>query len=80
MTLLISVFAAVLCTVLWYRKDPGDDMKVGVLCWMYWGASLMWLVDAVFAYAGLGAAYFTPCIWACRRWPWAWWSGWLFCW
>ena len=27
---------------------------------MFWGASLMWLVDAVFAYAEQGAACFTP--------------------
>ena len=27
---------------------------------MYWGASLMWLVDAIFEYAELKAAYFTP--------------------
>ena len=35
-------------------------MKVGVLCWLYWGASLMWLIDAVFEYIELGAEYFTP--------------------
>ncbi len=27
---------------------------------MYWGASFMWLADAIFEYAELGAAYFTP--------------------
>ena len=27
---------------------------------MFWGASLMWLGDAIFEYAELGAAYFTP--------------------
>jgi hypothetical protein len=35
-------------------------MKTGVLCLMYWGASLMWLVDAVVEYFELGAEYFTP--------------------
>ena len=35
-------------------------MKVGILCWLYWGASLMWLIDAVFEYIELGAEYFTP--------------------
>ena len=35
-------------------------MMMGALCWMYWGASLMWLADAVFEYAELGAAYFAP--------------------
>ena len=60
MTLLITVLAAVVCTVIWYLRTPRSVMKLGVLCWMYWGASLMWLVDAVFAYMELGAAYFTP--------------------
>ena len=60
MTLLVSVFAAVISTVVWYRRAPDDDMKVGVLCWMFWGASLMWLVDAIFEFAELKAAYFTP--------------------
>ena len=59
MTLLITVLAAVVATVKWYtRKD--DSMQLGLLCCLYWGASLMWLVDAVFEYAELGAEYFTP--------------------
>lgn len=60
MTLLTTVFAAAICTILWYRSAPNDDMKLGVLCFLYWGASLMWLVDAVFEYAELQAAFFTP--------------------
>lgn len=59
MTLLITVFAAVFATAKWYqRKD--DSMQLGVLCFLYWGASIMWLVDAIFEYAELGAGYFTP--------------------
>lgn len=61
MTLLITVFAAVITTVKWYvRKD--DSMKLGILLFMFWGASIMWLVDALFEYAELGAAYFTPAL------------------
>ena len=60
MTLLTAVFAAVICTVLWYVNAPKGGLRLGVLCWLYWGASLMWLVDAVFEYAEIGAAYFTP--------------------
>ena len=60
MTLLTAVFAAVVTTVIWYKKAPNDEMKISVLCWMYWGASLMWLVDAIFEYAELREAYFTP--------------------
>ena len=60
MTLLTTVFAAVFCTVLWYQKASARELKVGILCWMFWGASLMWLGDAILEYAELGAAYFTP--------------------
>ena len=60
MTLLITVFAAVISTAVWYKNAPDDSMKVGILCWLYWGASLMWFVDAIFEYAELRAAYFTP--------------------
>lgn len=60
MTLLTTVFAAVISTVVWYKHAPHDEMKVGILCWMFWGASLMWLVDAIFEYVEIGAKYFTP--------------------
>lgn len=60
MTLLITVFAAVISTAVWYRNAPDSQMKVGVLCWMYWGASLMWFIDAVFEYVDIREAYFTP--------------------
>lgn len=60
MTLLTTVFAAVTATVIWYKNAPESVMKVGILCWMYWGASLMWFVDAVFEYIDLREAYFTP--------------------
>lgn len=59
MTLLITVFAAVIATVIWYRRDD-DSMKLGILLFLYWGASLMWLVDAIFEYAELKADYFAP--------------------
>ncbi len=62
MTLLISVFAAVITTVIWYRSSEKSEMKVGMLMWMFWGASIMWLVDAIFEYAELGAEYFAPAL------------------
>ena len=60
MTLLITVFAAVISTAVWYKSEKARELRVGVLCWMFWGASLMWLVDAVFEYAELKAEYFAP--------------------
>lgn len=61
MTLLITVFAAVISTIVWYnRKD--DTMRLGTLCFLFWGASIMWLVDALFEYAELEADYFAPAL------------------
>ncbi len=60
MTLLTTVFAAIICTVLWYKRAPQDEMKLSVLCFLYWGASIMWFVDAIYEYAELKAAFFTP--------------------
>lgn len=60
MTLLTTVFAAIICTVIWYRNAPESQMHVGILCWMYWGASLMWFIDALFEYAQIREAYFSP--------------------
>ena len=62
MTLLITVFAAVICTAIWYKTAPKSEMNLGILCWMFWGASIMWLVDAIFEYAELKAEYFTPAL------------------
>ena len=47
MTLLIAVFAAVITTIIWYTNDKRSQLKLGTLALMYWGASLMWMVDAV---------------------------------
>lgn len=60
MTLLTTVFAAIICTIIWYKKLPDTTMKLGTLCLMYWGASLMWLIDAFFEYAELREDYFNP--------------------
>lgn len=60
MTLLITVFAAVIATLVWYTRKDLRDLKIGILCFMFWGASLMWLGDAIFEYSKLQADYFTP--------------------
>lgn len=62
MTLLITILAAVVSTIVWYVSENARKMKIGVLCYMYWGASLMWLVDSIFEYAELGAEYFSPAV------------------
>ncbi len=60
MTLLTTVFAAIVSTIVWYRSASRSEMRLGTLCLMYWGASLMWFVDAIFEYAELQAEYFAP--------------------
>ena len=59
MTLLITVFAAIIVTFKWYtRKD--DTLQLGMLALMFWGASIMWFVDAIFEFVELKSEYFTP--------------------
>lgn len=60
MTLLISIFAAVVSTLVWYVSDKAKLLNTSLLCYMFWGASLMWTVDAIAEYIELGAEYFTP--------------------
>ena len=60
MTLLITLIAAVVTSVIWYTSPKARELKTGVLLYMFWGASLMWLVDAIAEYIEVGAEYFTP--------------------
>jgi hypothetical protein len=60
MTLLITVFSAIIATTVWYTQGLSNNMKLGTLSLMYWGASIMWFVDAVVEYIEMGAEYFTP--------------------
>ena len=59
MTLLITVIAAIIATVVWYANEKRDTYKLGTLSLIYWGASLMWLMDFVFEYAELKTEYFS---------------------
>lgn len=58
MTLLITVIAAVISTLVWYFCEKRDSYRLGTLTLMYLGASLMWLADFIFEYAELKADYF----------------------
>lgn len=62
MTLLLTVLAAVVVTLIWYTSDNARTLKVGLLMYMFWGASLMWFVDAIYEYSELRAEYFTPAL------------------
>lgn len=60
MTLLLTIMAAVVSTIVWYMNENRRAYRLATLARIYWGASLMWFVDACFSYAELGAACFTP--------------------
>lgn len=60
MTLLLTIFAAVVTTAIWYSSEKVRELRVGMLVFMFWGASLMWLVDAVVEFIEIRAEYFTP--------------------
>lgn len=58
MTLLITIIAAAVATIVWYVNENRDAYKLGTLSFIYWGASLMWLMDFVAEYKELGVDYF----------------------
>lgn len=62
MTLLISAFAAIIATIVWYFNSRRKELKLTVPCFLFWGSTIMWFVDAVFEYIELGADYFTPAL------------------
>ena len=62
MTLLITIIAACIATILWYTNEKRSTYKLGTLSLIYWGASLMWLMDFVFEYAELKTEYFNQSI------------------
>ena len=49
MCLVITAFAAVITTAIWYFKENRSELKLGFLALMYWGATIMWVVDGFFA-------------------------------
>ncbi len=48
MYLILTLAAAVIATVLWRRKR---GHRLELLCFMYWGAALMWLIDSIVSLA-----------------------------
>ena len=60
MCLILTTIAAVIATAVWYSSAKMRDMKVSVLCWLFWGAAIMWTVDLAFEYSEDGADVFNP--------------------
>jgi EamA domain-containing membrane protein RarD len=57
MTLLLTIIAGIVTTIIWYKNEQ-SKLSLGTLSLMYWGASIMWFIDAIFEYAEMGAEYF----------------------
>ena len=58
MTLLITVIAAIVGTIVWYLAPKRKEYLLSVPCFLFWGASIMWFVDAIFEFVELKEAYF----------------------
>ena len=58
MWLLITAGAALITSLLWHLLKPRDRHSLGFLSLVYWGATLMWLVDHVMAYVQEGGPFF----------------------
>ncbi|KXL52435.1 hypothetical protein CLNEO_21310 [Anaerotignum neopropionicum] len=57
MYFIITAVAAVLTTLFWYRLSE-DKYQLSTLCFIYWGAALMWFVDHVIAFFMEGGEFF----------------------
>jgi hypothetical protein len=58
MWLIMTALAAIISTIIWYIKAPENKYKLGLLSLIFWGATLMWLVDHVMAYLTEGGEFF----------------------
>ncbi|MEA4872729.1 MAG: hypothetical protein VB076_07970 [Synergistaceae bacterium] len=58
MYFIMTAFAAVTATIVWYVNAPEDKYKLGLLSFIFWGATLMWFVDHVMAYLTEGGEFF----------------------
>jgi len=54
----MTALAAVITTVIWYIKAPDDKYKLNLLSLIFWGATLMWLVDHIMAFLTEGGEFF----------------------
>jgi hypothetical protein len=59
MTLLITLIALVITSIVWYFNANSNKYYLHVLMLMYLGASIMWFVDAIFDIFSLRDGYFT---------------------
>jgi peptidoglycan biosynthesis protein MviN/MurJ (putative lipid II flippase) len=58
MFLILTFLAAIVSTIIWYVKSPDNKYRLGLLSLIFWGATLMWLVDHIMAYLIEGGEFF----------------------
>ena len=58
MFFIITALAAIVATIVWYVNAPEDKYKLNLLCFIFWGATLMWFVDHVMAFLIEGGEFF----------------------
>jgi hypothetical protein len=56
--LIMTLLAAIITTAIWYIKAPEDKYKLGLLSSLFWGASIMWLIDHIIAFLTEGGEFF----------------------
>lgn len=56
MFFIITALAAIVVTIIWHVN--AHKYKLSLLCFIYWGATLMWLADHVIAYLIEGGDFF----------------------
>lgn len=59
MTLVLTFLAAIIVTVLRWKLPQHKCRNLSLLCTMFWGASIMWIVDEAFVFAEAPGEYFT---------------------
>ncbi len=62
MTLIITFIAAIISTTIWLKYDKSNNLDLRFLSLMYWGASIMWLVDNIVEAVELKAEFLGECM------------------
>lgn len=57
MYFIITAFTAIATTTIFYVSSQRTKYKLGTLCLIFWGATLMWFVDHVIAYINEGGEF-----------------------
>ncbi len=58
MYFILTAIAAIVSTSIWLFLSAEKRKKLSTLCLIYWGATLMWLVDHCFAFIQEGGEFF----------------------